>query len=262
MEKIWMQEMKWTEVKNYLQSKDIVLVPIGSTEQHGPAGPLGFDTYIANGICESIAKRKNVLISPPMWFGDSGHHMGFSGTISIKSEVLIEYLKEVIRSLLQHGFKKIIFVNGHRLANLPAIKIAAKSIKEFENQDAMLAIIDPAHIGSGGVDFKEADEHHAGEVETSQLLYLYPNLVDKSCLPDSSSKFREHLSEFSKNCIFEGGPYIDIIISSRDEINMAGSSLGALSDASKSSAEKGRQFHEYVVNNCCKFIDWLENKSR
>lgn len=259
MKKIWLQEMKWKEVKEYLKIKDIVLVPIGSCEQHGPAGPLGFDTYIANGICESIAKRMDVLISPPMWFGDSSHHLGFAGTISIRSEVLIEYLKEVIRSLLKHGFKKIIFINGHRIANIPAIKIAAQSIKEFENREAIIAIIDPSHIGSGGTNFKEADEHHAGEVETSQLLYINPTLIDESNLPITPSKFKKYFSEFSKNCIFEKSPVVDVIISSEDELTIAKETNGAMADASKANIEKGKKFHQYVVDNSCKFVYWLEN---
>jgi len=250
--------MKWKEVELYLKQKDIVLVPVGSTEQHGPAAPLGNDTYVAIGICESIAKRKNIVVTPPIWFAEASHHMGYAGTISVKSEVLIEYLKDVLRSLIKHGFKKIIIVNGNRIANLPAIKIAAKSVKEFEHPAAMIAIIDPAYIGNGGVAFKEADEHHAGEVETSHMLYLYPELIDTASLPHSASKFKNHFSKFSKNCLFEAGPSIDVAFSSKDELDMGRATEGALADASKANTAKGKKFHEYVVDNSCEFIDWLE----
>ena len=75
-------------------------------------------------------RAAGVLVTPPIWFGDSPHHMGRPGTISLRSQTVIEVLKDVYRSLIHHGFRKILTFNGHRLANLPVIQIASKQVKE------------------------------------------------------------------------------------------------------------------------------------
>lgn len=61
----------------------MVIIPISSTEQHGPCGPLGVDKYTAIAIAEDTATKTQVLVTPPLWYGDSPHYLGFLGTISI-----------------------------------------------------------------------------------------------------------------------------------------------------------------------------------
>src|SRR5687767_5745298 len=129
---VWIHELTWEEVADYLASDDVAIVPIGSTEQHGPAGTTGTDTYVAIGLAEDAAKRAGVLVTPPMWFGESSHHMAWPGTISIRAETLIAVVKDVCRSLARHGFRKIILINGHKGSNLPALITAAKQLHEDE----------------------------------------------------------------------------------------------------------------------------------
>src|SRR3954452_4094582 len=118
---VWMHELTWQEIDSYLQHDDVAIVPIGSTEQHGPAGPLGLDTYVAIGLAEDAARRAGVLVAPPLWYGESTHHMGFSGTLTLQVETMIAVVKDICRSLARHGFRKIILINGHKGSNLPAL---------------------------------------------------------------------------------------------------------------------------------------------
>ena len=80
---VWLQELTWEETADYLRVRDTIVIPFGTTEQHGPAGSLGLDTYVALSLAEDAARRAGVLAAPPLWYGDSSHHLGFAGTISL-----------------------------------------------------------------------------------------------------------------------------------------------------------------------------------
>ena len=105
----WLYEMSWSEVEEYLKGgDDRIIIPVGSTEQHGRFAPLGTDTLVAIALAEDASAKTGVLIAPPLWFGWSPHHLVRPGTISIRAEVLIEALCDIIRSLAKHGFKKFV----------------------------------------------------------------------------------------------------------------------------------------------------------
>jgi len=254
--KTWLNEMSWTETEEYLKNNDIVLLPIGSTEQHGPAAPLGLDTYVAIALAEDVAKQTGVISTPPIWFGDSTHHLGFPGTISIRTEILTEYVKDVIRSLAKHGFKKIVIINGHKITNLAALHSAVRNIKEFEFPDLFLAVIDPIKIGIEAAKIRESKEHHAGELEISHLLFKFPDLIKKDKIPKEEPDFESRYSKYMKTDLFKGGISIDIPWSSKEQREFT--KTGAMSDASKASKEKGEKYHKEIRKEIVNFIEWLK----
>ena len=260
MNTVWLNEMDWTEVEEYLKNTDIVFIPIGSTEQHGPAAPLGLDTYAAIALVEDVAKETGVISTPPIWFGDSSHHLGFSGTISIKTETLTEYIKDVIRSLAKHGFKKIVIVNGQKITNLVALHSAVRNIKEFEFPDLFLAVIDPIKIGIEAAKIRETKEHHAGELEISHLMYKFPNLIKKDRIPKEEPDFEGIYSNYMKSDLFKGGVSIDIPWSSNEQREFTKS--GVMSDATKASKEKGEKYHTEIVKEMVNFVEWLKKKKQ
>jgi creatinine amidohydrolase len=109
--------MTWPEVEERLKECDIALIPLGSTEQHGPALPLSTDHYIATQIAyraaEMVWDNHKVVVSPTINFGFSPHHMEFKGTITLSELTLSSMIADICYSLDQHGFKKLILVNGH-----------------------------------------------------------------------------------------------------------------------------------------------------
>jgi creatinine amidohydrolase len=253
---VWLQEITWEDVADYLKQDDIIIIPVGSTEQHGPAGPLGVDSYAAIALAEDAAKKAGVLVTPPMWFGDSPHHLDFPGTISLRPETLTAVIKDVVRSLARNGFKKLVIVNGHKGANLAALQTACRSLHQEELPQILLSIVDPMYLGKGIAHIKEAVEHHAGELEISHVWFKYPHLIKKDKLPDKHVDLEPIFSPFVHKDLFGGGgDSVDIIWNSREQ--KAFTPSGSYSDASKASAEKGRQYHEYLVNNLVKFIRWL-----
>jgi creatinine amidohydrolase len=253
---VWLQELTWEDVADYLKSEDIIIFPIGSTEQHGPAGPLGVDSYAAIAVAEDAAKEKGVLVTPPLWFGDSPHHMDFPGSISLRTETLVEVAKDVIRSLARHGFKKVIVLNGHKGTNLAGLTAACRSLRQYELPHVLLALADPLFLAKGIAHIKEAVEHHAGELEISHVWYKHPHLIKKEKLTKQQVDLVPALSPFVHQDLFgRSGDTIEIFWNSREQ--KAFTPSGSFSDSSKSSPEKGKEYHEYMVKNLGKFIDWL-----
>jgi creatinine amidohydrolase len=111
--------MSFAEVQERLEEdgQDVVLAPLGSTEKHGAHIPLGTDSYVTMEVVERTAQAADVLYTPLMPFGYSPHHMGRhlegAGTITLAAETYRRVMNDVARSLVYHGFKKIIFISHH-----------------------------------------------------------------------------------------------------------------------------------------------------
>lgn len=257
---VWLQELTWEDVAAYLKHDNIALFPIGSTEQHGPAGPLGVDSYAAIALAEDAAKETGVLVTPPLWFGDSPHHLDFPGSISLTTETLVAVTKDVIRSLARHGFKKIIVINGHKGTNLAGLTTACRSLHQYELPEVFLALADPMYLAKGIAQIKDAVEHHAGELEISHVWYKHPHLIKPEKLPGEQVNLEPIMSGFvHKDLLGKGGDSIEVFWNSREQKAFA--PTGSFSDSSKASPEKGRQYHEYMVKNLVQFINWLRQYS-
>ena len=112
-----MTELSYVDIREYLKEKDTVLVPMASTEQHGPHLPLYTDTITAIEVAQRVSEAIGVFHTPPIWTGYSPQHMHLPGegrgTITIKASTLNALMYDVARSLIHHGFNRIIFINGH-----------------------------------------------------------------------------------------------------------------------------------------------------
>ena len=258
MKSVWINELTWEDVRDYLKRENIVIIPAGSTEEHGPAGPLGLDSYVAISLAEDVAKKTGVLVTPPVWFGDSSHHLGFAGTISLSPATLISLIKDMSLSLARNGFKKILIINGHKSANLPALLTAAKESHEGNLRNVFFAVADPMKIGKGiASKIKSETEHHAGELEISQVWYKYPDLIKEKKLTKKKIDFKRIFSPYSNPDLFgPSGDVIDIPWNSFEQKAFAPS--GSFSNSSHASREKGKEFHEYMVKILVNFIQWLK----
>ncbi len=113
--------LTWPEVEAYLTRRTDVVVPIGSTEQHGPTGPMGTDYLCADAVARAVGERTGVLVAPPLPVGMALHHMAFPGTLSLKPSTLIAVIVDVVLSLAEHGFRRVLFINGHG-GNVPTLR--------------------------------------------------------------------------------------------------------------------------------------------
>lgn len=113
----------WPEVEAYLRGNTAVVVPIGSTEQHGPNGLIGTDAVCAETLARELGERLEVLVAPTINYGMAQHHMGFPGTVSLRPQTLLAMVRDVVESFARHGFTHCYFVNGHG-GNIPVVESA------------------------------------------------------------------------------------------------------------------------------------------
>lgn len=152
-------ENAWTVIPQ----RPLVLVPVGSTEQHGPHLPLETDTVIAEGVAQELAEHLGGYVAPTVSTGASGEHQGFPGVVSIGTPTLQLVLVEMVRSLAPWA-GPVVFVNGHG-GNITAITGAVGQLLSEGHSVEWV----PCAV---------AGDAHAGHTETSLMLHLAPRLVD------------------------------------------------------------------------------------
>ncbi|MBW2148937.1 MAG: creatininase family protein [Deltaproteobacteria bacterium] len=252
----YLQDLKWQEVSEYLSRKDLILFPAGSVEQHGQHLPMITDSSWAIDVAESVAAREEVLISPPLPFGWSAHHMAYPGTITLKPETLTQVIMDVCNSLIFHGFKKILILNGHRVANLAPIEIAAAKLRN--TTQAYVAVVDLALIVTEEIrQIFESDVGgfgHADEIETSFMLYKHPELVD---MTKAGKNISPTISRFSNSFsipdnALSGNRFFST--PTIEEWRKSTEPYGFKGDASLGTSEKGEKIFKAIVANVIEFI--------
>ena len=123
-----LENLSYPEVELYLKEKDIILLPVGSVEQHSPYGLIGTDFITAEHIARQAGEVMDILVAPTLCYGVSPHHMAFPGTVSLSPDTLIAVICDVVQSFVTHGFKKVICINGHG-GNIAAIQVALAQLK-------------------------------------------------------------------------------------------------------------------------------------
>ncbi len=134
----------WPEVEAYLAKSRAILIPIGSTEQHGPNGLLGTDALCPEIIGKRAGDEAGILVGPTFNVGQAQHHMGFAGTITLRPSTMIAAMMDWAQSLTRHGFERIYWLNGHG-GNIATITAAFAEIYHGVSFDRA-----GARIGSNG----------------------------------------------------------------------------------------------------------------
>jgi creatinine amidohydrolase len=193
-------DLTYVDIREYLREKDTILVPMASLEQHGPHLPLYTDTITAVEVSKRVAEMIAVLHSPPVWMGYSPQHMyapgSGRGTITVRSSTLLNLIHDVARSLIHHGFNRIIFINGHG-SNVKVIDPVLRKLR-YET-GALIGFVKPYmenYVGIlKGLMENPPDETpgwHSSELETSQDLAWNSNLVRM----ERADFTRAHIPEF------------------------------------------------------------------
>lgn len=182
MGKIQLAEMTWLEARDAADAGRPVIVPVGSTEAHGPHLPLDVDTHQAGHIATLVAQATDAVVAPALPYGYATTWMGFAGTITLSSSTFETVVYEIVTSLLTHGFGHVVVLNGHR-PNGTAIDVAARrAIDEArEDSDAQVTALSYWEPGAAQVHALRRSAlggmGHACEFETSLQLATRPELV-------------------------------------------------------------------------------------
>lgn len=178
-------DLAYPDIQDYLKHSDLIMIPMASTEQHGPHLPLCTDTVTALEVASRVAKINNMLYTPVVWTGYSPQHMAGPGegrgTITVRASTLSALLYDIARSLIHHGFNKLIFINGHG-SNVKIIDPVLRKIRY--DTGALVGFCKPYMERYTGLleglmenPKDETPGWHASELETSQMLAHNPDIV-------------------------------------------------------------------------------------
>lgn len=172
-----LEECSYPEVENYLHQKDILLIPTGAVEQHSPYGLIGTDFMAAEAVARGAGKQLSILVAPTFNYGISPHHMAFAGSATLSPQTYISICCDLIRSFTSHGFRRLVFVNGHG-GNSHAIQTAFQQAK-MEDTPGILTMIpwyDATEVKRFNLrDFEGKEGRHATPSEISLTMHLAPH---------------------------------------------------------------------------------------
>jgi creatinine amidohydrolase len=233
------EALSWRQFAAAAASTRIGLVPVGAVEPNGPHMAQGLDNYVAVALADAVAERTGALVAPLVPVGFSARLEGFPGMLNVDPPVVEAYCEGIARCLIDNGLHRILFVCGHG-GNTPSLEHVAHRL-EAELPGSRLAIVELwKFLQPLSEDLAEGTEYrfgHAGEMPTSLMLHLHPELVDMSqtglerpaCEPDAFGIFRPR-------------PY---------PLRMP---AGALGDTSLATAEKGRVLFGRMADALAAFV--------
>ncbi len=255
-----LQDMTWTDVRDYLKNSDMIIIPMGSTEQHGPHLPLGTDSYLALDTSKLISARTGVVVAPVVLAGYSYYHSGFPGTLSLKPATLEEVFFETAEMLIKHGFRRIMFFNYHGGNNVVQDKVVYR-INQTTEATAVA-------IGYGGPIQKDENQEffdwHAGVEETSMILYFEPRLARMERAEKPVIRFTPRMEELRE--LAKKNPDLmtawNALLGTPSETKKGGAShelssngIWCLSDPKAAKPETGGKIVERMVDQAVKFIE-------
>ncbi|MDX1416192.1 MAG: creatininase family protein [Candidatus Promineifilaceae bacterium] len=260
--------LSFVDIQEYLKVKDLVIVPMASLEQHGPHLPLYTDTITCVEMSKRVAEMIAVLHTPPVWLGYSPQHMhkpGMGrGTITLRSSTLLNVLYDVGRSLIHHGFNRIIFMNGHG-SNVKVVDPVLRRLR-YET-GALIGFVKPymeRYVGilQGLMENppEETPGWHSSELETSQDLAWNEEYVRM----DRAAFTKAHIPEFLPQTFakkdgmpdveFEGYNYFNFPMDHHEFIES-----GVIGNPMRATKEKGeeafRRLSEHVARGILELME-------
>ena len=250
------QHYTWPELGKVAKKQPVVVLPVGSVEDHGPHLPLDTDNFLIGTICEAAAARAagDMLLLPLVPYGFETHHMDFPGTIDIKPDHLLHFALDITKSVARHGFKRILIADGHG-SNMPILDLVARQTI-METDSLCAAFIWPslaAKVISGLRQSGRGGMAHACELETSVYLHLDKHRVqfDKAQkevgMPDS---------EFIWMDLLEGSP---VLLMDRWSRFSRSATSG---DPTLATADKGKIIFDAVVDAFVRLVREFKNRPR
>ncbi|RQH02629.1 creatininase family protein [Natrarchaeobius oligotrophus] len=248
---MWATRTSGEIVSTAREDGSVLVLPVGSIEQHGNHLPVATDTILAHEISalgvERVVDEIPVLLLPPLWSGYSPHHLTFGGTVSLEFDHLLAVLEDVVATALENGFDAVVLVNGHG-GNQSAIDGAVSTIGT-DHDDVEVLGVTYFQLARSFIDDVRDSElggmGHGGEFETSLMLYLYEQLVRRDEL---NGTYLDEPYDLGDEDLLVGGPLA--VYRDFDEY----SETGAIGDPGLATAEKGEQIYELLGDELERFL--------
>ena len=233
----------WTDADGL--DTDLALLPVGSTEQHGPHAPLGTDHLTAEAVAASAAEvreenGREVVVAPAIPVGIAEEHRRFSGTLWVSPDNFRGYVRDVLTSLAAHGWSKVVVVNGHG-GNVGALREVCADVTRHEDAYTVPFTWFDA-IGATGMG-------HGGPVETALLRAVDPDLVRDDRIDEARAGASDGWGEWMSgtNLAFDSAEFTD---------------SGAVGDPSEGTEERGEELLERATVALVALLDAVEERDR
>lgn len=255
-----LSEMTWPDVKEAIEQKRVVILPVGSTEQHGPQLPLDTDIVNSFEIAKAAARKTSNLVAPPLYYGITPHWMGFPGTMSIEYDTWIRFVTQIGNSLAKHGFEKLVILNGHG-GNSAAIQLAAQNIAESSGVKCTVAAFSYWDVSHAQVNAVRRSAPggmgHSCELETSLQLHLRDNLVK---MDRAVKNVRTRQSEFEQLDMMEDGGHVLFYSVGGGGGAYDPGEWGTIGDPTVATRESGATFFDVIVDQVARVLEDLSRR--
>ncbi|HEX8167833.1 MAG TPA: creatininase family protein [Beijerinckiaceae bacterium] len=237
-----MTEVEWARLKasdlnERAAAGALVLLPVASTEQHGPHLATGVDTILCGEICRRAAEKLAetgvpAVVAPVLWAGLAEHHVAFGGSFTLSVVSYHALLCDLCGSILRAGFSRIVIVNGHG-GNVSALNaLSSELTRELEAPVAVATYWLLAEEAFAGILEDQRSVLHACEAETSMMLAVRPDLVDRACLPEAVGPIPERAGSVLSRPLHRWRSFKEV------------TATGVIGDARRATPEKGERLLE------------------
>lgn len=237
----------------------ILLLPVGSIEQHGHHLPVATDTVLVESItrtaADAVAEAVPVLVAPPVWSGYSPHHLAFGGTFTLEFDTLMSVLEELADAALDNGFDALVFINGHG-GNVPLIGGVTSTVGTTHPEAEILGLTYFTLAEPFVDDLRDSElggMAHGGEFETSLMLHFCPELVRTDRL---EGEMLDEPYEQGLKDLFASGP---LGVYRPFE---AYSESGAIGSPEQASAEKGQELAEGITTSLATLLREIHDRNQ
>ncbi|WP_455448487.1 creatininase family protein [Natrinema thermotolerans] len=242
---MYLADHAWPDLESYFESESLALVPLGSTEQHGPHLPEATDHLIGEAFAREVADRTGYLCTPTINVGVSGHHRQFHGTMWVEPSAFRQYMESLTRNLTTHGIDRVIYVNAHG-GNVQHLREVGSRLRqegvayaiEWMWDESIPDLVDDLFAQNGP---------HGGPKETAMIQYLEPELVHDDRLEEARDTGVPSVED--ADTVKHGSRTFFDAADNTDN--------GVFGDQTDASAEKGEQLFEAASDQLVQLSEWL-----
>jgi creatinine amidohydrolase len=242
MKTVWLDELTMPEAEEAAKKGKTVIFPVGSVEEHGKHLPLSTDSLQPENIAVEVARKADCLVAPAIRYGICTETRHFPGTISVGFNSLYSMVRDVLDELVRQGFQRLIVLSGHAGSlHMAALRLAAHDVLDKYGEESKQRVLRIVVLSDYDFAYElrgkqfDARDGHGGEIETSRILAIRPDLV--------KGRTEKNFCEM---------PKFEILANPKDYWPN-----GIQGDPSKASVEKGRIANKYIISKMLALVKEL-----